>query len=55
VRSTRPSFGLSQIKCAGNSSGLLQATLDEEGNTDKILTEIAEELVPEALESASAD
>ena len=34
---------------------LLQATLDEEGNTDKILTEIAEELVPEALESASAD
>lgn len=34
---------------------LLQATLDEEGNTDKVLTEIAEELVPEALESASAD
>jgi ferritin-like metal-binding protein YciE len=34
---------------------LLQTTLDEEGNTDKLLTGIAEETVPAALETASAD
>jgi ferritin-like metal-binding protein YciE len=34
---------------------LLQATLDEEGTTDKNLTAIAEELVPMALEGAEAE
>jgi len=30
---------------------LLQATLDEEGNADKILTAVAEEIVPAAQEA----
>ncbi|HEY1122696.1 MAG TPA: ferritin-like domain-containing protein [Haloferula sp.] len=34
---------------------ILQTTLDEEGDTDKLLTGIAEELVQSALEAASAD
>lgn len=34
---------------------LLQETLDEEGNADKILTEIADELNPQALQPAESE
>ena len=34
---------------------LLQTTLDEEGNTDELLTGLAEQIVPAALEDASAE
>jgi ferritin-like metal-binding protein YciE len=34
---------------------LLQETLDEEGNADKILTEIADELNPQALQPAVSE
>ena len=34
---------------------LLQTTLDEEGTTDKLLTGLAEEIVPMALDAASAE
>jgi ferritin-like metal-binding protein YciE len=34
---------------------ILQATLDEEGDTDKLLTGLAEEIVPVALEGARAE
>ncbi|MCW1913050.1 ferritin-like domain-containing protein [Luteolibacter sp. GHJ8] len=34
---------------------ILQTTLDEEGNTDKILTSLAEALTPSAIEAASAE
>jgi ferritin-like metal-binding protein YciE len=34
---------------------ILQTTLDEEGNTDKLLTGIADELVPSAVEGAASE
>jgi ferritin-like metal-binding protein YciE len=49
VRALAEALGLDEVV------EILQTTLDEEGNTDKLLTGIAEELVPSALEGAAAE
>lgn len=49
VRAVAEALGLTEVV------EILETTLDEEGNTDKLLTGIAEELVTSALESASAE
>ena len=49
ARALAEALGLDEV------AELLQTTLDEEGNTDKLLTGIAEETVPAALEAAPAD
>jgi ferritin-like metal-binding protein YciE len=49
ARALAEALGLDEV------AELLQATLDEEGNTDKLLTGLAEEIVPAALEGATAE
>jgi ferritin-like metal-binding protein YciE len=49
VRALAEALGLEEV------AEILQTTLDEEGNTDKLLTGLAEELVPAALDSSAAE
>ena len=44
ARALAESLGLQAV------ADLLQATLDEEGNTDKLLTALAEEITPTVME-----
>jgi ferritin-like metal-binding protein YciE len=46
ARALAESLGLKEV------AALLQSTLDEEGNTDKALTALAEEITPAAMEKA---
>jgi ferritin-like metal-binding protein YciE len=47
VRALAEALGLDDV------AQILQTTLDEEGNTDKLLTGIAEQLTPSAVEAAA--
>jgi ferritin-like metal-binding protein YciE len=49
ARALAEALGLSDV------AELLQTTLDEEGQTDKDLTALAERLIPSAVEGATAD
>ncbi len=49
VRALAEALGLDKVV------KILQTTLDEEGNTDKLLTSIAEQLIPAAVEAAAAE
>lgn len=49
VRALAEALGLEEVV------EILQTTLDEEGNTDKLLTGLAEQLVPAALEGATTE